>query len=120
MSELPPDDPSIAAPGADPGRRKAAAREAHGAPQCSAGKPSNPANDDLADQTIALWQPRVGRALSPEDARQIAENVRGFFKILAEWSRDGMVGPANNNVAEEDKRARTEAADDGEEGRSMP
>jgi hypothetical protein len=120
MSELPPDKPSIAAGGADSGRRKAAAPDARSEPQCGAGKSSNPANDNLVDQAIALWQPRVGRDLSREDARQILENVRGFFKILAEWSRDGMVGPANDNGAEEDKRSRTGTADDGEEGRSMP
>ena len=47
-------------------------------------KPSNPANDNLIDETIRLWQPRLGRNLSCEDARQIAENVTGFFSIL--WS----------------------------------
>jgi hypothetical protein len=26
--------------------------------------------------------------LSGEEARQIAENVAGFFSILAEWARD--------------------------------
>jgi hypothetical protein len=26
----------------------------------------------------------------PEDARQIAENITGFFTILAEWSRAEM------------------------------
>ena len=83
-------------------------------------KPSIPANHNLIDRTRKVWQPRIGRNLTDEDARQISENVTGFFTILAEWSRDGMVGPANDNVAEEDKRARTEAADDGEEGRSMP
>ena len=36
---------------------------------------------------IETWQPRLDRDLSREDARQIVENVTGFFSILAEWSR---------------------------------
>src|ERR1700726_1523915 len=50
-------------------------------------KPSDAANDNLIDRTIALWQPRLRRDLSREDARQIVENVTDFFKLLAEWSR---------------------------------
>jgi len=59
-------------------------------------KPSDAANDNLIDRTIALWQPRLRRDLSREDARQIAENVTGFFAILAEWSRAEMPVPAND------------------------
>jgi hypothetical protein len=48
------------------------------------------ANDNDAGKQIArarqIWQPRIGRDLSDEDARQIAENVIGFFAVLAEWS----------------------------------
>ncbi len=36
---------------------------------------------------IETWQQRLDRDLSREDARQIVENVTGFFSILAEWSR---------------------------------
>ena len=50
-------------------------------------KPSHAANDNLIDRTRQVWQPRLGRDLSREDARQIAENVTGFFALLAEWSR---------------------------------
>jgi hypothetical protein len=49
--------------------------------------PSRAANDNLIEPTCEVWQPRIGRDLSREDARQIAENVTGFFTILAEWSR---------------------------------
>ena len=45
------------------------------------------ANDNLINRTIGLWQARGGRTLSHEDARQIVENVTGFFSILHEWSR---------------------------------
>jgi hypothetical protein len=59
-------------------------------------KPSLAANDNLIDRTCQVWQPRLGRDLSREDARQIAENVTGFFAILAEWSRAEMPAPAND------------------------
>ena len=41
---------------------------------------------ELTEHTIATWQPRLRRRLSNEDAREIAENLTGFFTILAEWS----------------------------------
>lgn len=50
-------------------------------------KPSHAANDDLIGRTRQVWQPRLGRDLSREEARQIGENVTGFFAILAAWSR---------------------------------
>jgi hypothetical protein len=60
-------------------------------------KPKSAANDDLIDRTIELWQPRLRRALTREDARQIAENVTGFFSILAEWSKAESATPANDS-----------------------
>ena len=59
-------------------------------------KPSHAANDNLIDRTRKVWQPRIGRDLTNEDARQISENVTGFFAILAEWSRAEMPAPAND------------------------
>ena len=61
-------------------------------------EPSHAANDELIDRTIALWKPRLRRDLSREDARQIAENVTGFFAILAEWCRAGTPAPANDTA----------------------
>ena len=74
-------------------------------------KPSHAANDNLIDRTRQVWQPRIGRDLSREDARQIAENVTGFFALLAEWSRAEMPLPANDTgkpAASEEKEARHE------------
>jgi hypothetical protein len=75
-------------------------------------KPSPAANDNLRDELIGrtrqVWQRRLGRDLSREDARQIAENVTGFFSILVEWSRAKMPLPANDI-------ANPEASDDEEE-----
>ena len=62
-------------------------------------KRSRAANDNLIEQTIALWQPRLRRDLSREDACQIVENVAGFFNILTEWSRAKVPIPGNDNGA---------------------
>ena len=35
--------------------------------------------------TVAIWQPRTPRRLTDEDARQITENVVGFFQRLLAW-----------------------------------
>lgn len=75
-------------------------------------KPSHVANDNLIDRTRAAWQPRLGRDLSREDARQIVENVTGFFAILAEWSRAEMPDPANDNGGSAKTVKRGEACDD--------
>jgi hypothetical protein len=34
---------------------------------------------------LGTWQPLSGRELSLEDARQIAENLTGFFGVLLRW-----------------------------------
>jgi hypothetical protein len=59
-------------------------------------KPSHAANDNLFDRTRQVWQPRTRRDLTNEDARQITENITGFFSILAQWSRAEMPTPAND------------------------
>ena len=60
------------------------------------------ANDNDAGRQIArtrqIWQPRIGRDLTDDDARQIAENVTGFFSLLAEWS-NAERRAANDNKA---------------------
>jgi hypothetical protein len=42
---------------------------------------------DLKEQTVAFWSNRTGREISQEDARQIIENVTGFFQVLFEWEK---------------------------------
>jgi hypothetical protein len=37
------------------------------------------------DETIKFWQPQSERILTREDAREMVENVTGFFNILHEW-----------------------------------
>ena len=76
-------------------------------------KTSHAANDTLKDELIwrtrEVWRPRHGRDLSPEDARQIATNITGFFSVLAEWSRAEVPTPANDTgmpVASDDEEVR--------------
>jgi len=43
--------------------------------------------EDFIDETLKLWQPRTSQQLNYEDARQIIENVTGFFNVLLEWEK---------------------------------
>ena len=58
------------------------------------------ANDNDAGKQIArtreVWQPRLGRDLTDEDARQIMHNITGFFGVLTEWSRAERLAAAND------------------------
>jgi hypothetical protein len=112
MSELLPDEPSIATAGAarsaklarvgtDPvdERRRAFNRDRKRRASAKAPPAESqhaPANDNLIDRTREVWQPRIGRNPTDEDARQISENVTGFFAILADWSRVEIPTPAND------------------------
>ena len=64
-------------------------------------------NDELIGRTREVWQPRLGRDLSHDEAKQIAASLTGFFAVLAEWSRADMPNTANDNGA---------AATSGDEG----
>ncbi len=61
------------------------------------------ANDNDLKRQIArtreIWQPRVGRDLNDEDARQILHSVTGFFGVLAEWRRAELLAAANDYAA---------------------
>ena len=54
-------------------------------------------NERLLDETLAVWQPHAGRQLAREDAREIVENVVGFFRTLLAWDAeiDGSPGLAS-------------------------
>jgi hypothetical protein len=88
------------------------ARSKSSSERLAAVKPLHAANDNLIDQTRQVWQPRLGRDLCHDDARQIKGNVVGFFSILAEWSRADMHAPANDTgrrPASDDEEARHES-----------
>jgi hypothetical protein len=44
-------------------------------------------DEAFLDRTIELFQARTDRTLTREDAREMIENVTGFFRILGEWNR---------------------------------
>ena len=56
---------------------------------------------DQVRTALRLWQPRVSRPLSEEDAREIAENLLGFFRVLAEWDSKerSAISAADNEAA---------------------
>ncbi len=53
-------------------------------------------NDELVGRTREVWQPRLGRDLTRDEAKQIATSITGFFAVLAEWSRTDTPDPAND------------------------
>ena len=61
------------------------------------------ANDNEAGKQIArtrqIWQSRLGRDLTDDDAHHIMHNVTGFFGLLAEWSRAERIVAANDAAA---------------------
>jgi hypothetical protein len=61
------------------------------------------ANDNDAGKQIArtrqIWQPRLGRDLTDDDAHQIMHKLPSFFGLLAEWSRAERLDAANDNAA---------------------
>ncbi|PNE11413.1 MAG: hypothetical protein CR217_09020 [Beijerinckiaceae bacterium] len=69
----------------------------------------NAANDNLIDRTRQVWQPRLGRDLTYEDARQIMHNVTGLFGILAEWSRAEKLAAANDAATPNNGEVRHES-----------
>jgi hypothetical protein len=44
----------------------------------------NLANERIA-RTLEIWSRRSTRSLTEEDAREISDNMTGFFRVLLEW-----------------------------------
>lgn len=78
--------------------RRPEARCVDKTPVKSSVKPLNADTEKLIDHTIALWRPRLRRDLTRDDARELTENVAGFFRILAKWSLAESRSPANDPV----------------------
>jgi hypothetical protein len=53
---------------------------------------------DLIEDTIGFWQPRYGRPLTREDARQIIENLVGFFTTLQRWAAAERAGKEDEDT----------------------
>jgi len=43
---------------------------------------------DTIAKTVEFWSDRTGETITVEDAREIIENVTGFFRVLSEWDED--------------------------------
>lgn len=44
-------------------------------------------NKDFLRKTIHVWQPLSEEKLNEEDAREIVENLTGFFSLLRQWEQ---------------------------------
>jgi hypothetical protein len=44
-------------------------------------------NKEFFRRTIQVWQPLSEDRLTEEDAREIVENLTGFFSLLEEWDQ---------------------------------
>ena len=40
---------------------------------------------DPIEDAIAFWEPRLGRSISREEAREIIDNLIAFFRLLLEF-----------------------------------
>lgn len=58
--------------------------------------PLDAANDNIALRTRQVWEPRLGRELGSDEARQITADVTGFFGLLAKWAQTESPLPAND------------------------
>ncbi|WP_136660605.1 hypothetical protein [Nitratireductor sp. XY-223] len=69
-------------------RRRNRGARANGHAEAVSVPPSHRAIDEsFLDRTIEIFQTRTDRPLTREDAREMIENVTGFFRILGEWNQ---------------------------------
>ena len=62
-----------------------------------------------SDPTLAFWQQRSARELTPEDAREIRSNLCGFVQVLLAWR--ARAADADRERANSESRAQAEAGD---------
>ena len=43
-------------------------------------------SSELIELTVSVFENRIGREISKEEARQAVENISGFFQVLQEWA----------------------------------
>jgi hypothetical protein len=43
-------------------------------------------SSELSELTVSVFENRIGRDISKEEARQAVENISGFFQVLQEWA----------------------------------
>jgi hypothetical protein len=75
----------------------------------------NAANDNRAERLILrtrqVWEPRRGHHISDNAARQLANNVTGFFAVLAQWALTENLEAAND-ISQPTRSAGGEVCDD--------
>jgi hypothetical protein len=54
--------------------------------------------NQLVDRTLEFWQARSSQKLTREDAREIIENVTGFFQVLKKWQVVDQVGTTHEDT----------------------
>jgi hypothetical protein len=47
------------------------------------------AGNDLIAATVGFWKEHSGFDVTPDDAREMIENLSGFFMLLDRWDRNG-------------------------------
>ena len=54
---------------------------------------------NLVRHAVAFWEQRLGRTVTAEEAREMIENVVGYFTLLAKWDsaeKDAMSSDDSN------------------------
>ena len=54
--------------------------------------------NQLIDRTLEFWQARSSQTLTREDARDIIENVTGFFRVLLKWDAADELSDAHHEI----------------------
>lgn len=68
-------------------KRRVTKRSVERNPQTNLFSRQRAIDEAFLERTARLFEARMERPLSTEDARQIVDNLGGFFRILAEWDR---------------------------------
>ena len=55
----------------------------------------------LIDQTLEFWQARSPKTLTREDAREMIENVAGYFQLLQEWQLADQLSAKDKDTPQE-------------------
>jgi hypothetical protein len=67
--------------------------------------------DSFLEATIEFWQPKAHRNLTREDAREIVENMTGFFSVLRQWREaERVAARANSGISPGIDRSATASA----------
>jgi hypothetical protein len=78
---------------------------------CETPAGSSALSDSFLEATIEFWQPSAHRNLTREDAREIVENMTGFFSVLRQWREaERVAARANSGISAGIDRSATSPA----------